>query len=286
MAAKKGGSRVERVADDIVEKVFPPTKVQGASENDKKKLSQQSYYDVYEVDLNRGDGAPPLIISGNDVMIAMQISLLKAISQMLPEAGGSSNDRAGDIKMLTGHPKVTLHFWSKLEDGKNQNEERNDRKKAEVSFRLMDKKDTDLSISECKALATKIKTAFMPGNKPYAWSKGKVYYAYNHWENGYAMKILASGTGEAEKLIRTILSIQSHQFIDTNMTISANKNAAKAYPSQRQQVRIFGEQKKGPERRPKVTVYFRYATLELSNYNENMVLCSVDGRHPVDGRIR
>lgn len=67
----------------ILEKNDPVTRIAGQSD---AKLSEQSYFEVYELTLGKGDEEEEetkLLISGNEVFIALQASLLPAIQQLI-----------------------------------------------------------------------------------------------------------------------------------------------------------------------------------------------------------
>ncbi|MEG4801593.1 hypothetical protein QUB63_17035 [Microcoleus sp. ARI1-B5] len=71
----------EAKVNRILQKSDPITRIAGQSD---AKVSDQSYFEVYELVLDKdGDEETKLLISGNEVFIALQASLLPAIQQLI-----------------------------------------------------------------------------------------------------------------------------------------------------------------------------------------------------------
>lgn len=81
MASNRG----EREADRIINSLNLPTKIQGNPTN--APLTEQAFFDVYELELDKATKEPKLLISGNDSQIVLQTSLLNAINQLLENRG-------------------------------------------------------------------------------------------------------------------------------------------------------------------------------------------------------
>lgn len=64
----------------ILEKNDPVTRIAGQSD---AKLSEQSYFEVYELVLDKDGDEVKLLVSGNEVFVALQASLLPAIQQLI-----------------------------------------------------------------------------------------------------------------------------------------------------------------------------------------------------------
>lgn len=64
----------------ILEKNDPVTRIAGQSDT---KLSEQSYFEVYELTLDKDEDEVKLLISGNEVFVALQASLLPAIQKLI-----------------------------------------------------------------------------------------------------------------------------------------------------------------------------------------------------------
>lgn len=231
---------------------------------------------LYEMDL---DGVK-LLLSGAEPLIPLQVSLLKAIDDLikarLRRASGSS--RNSDVRMLSGHPKIYLHFEENLKGDKRPRE-------GTLSFRLMDETDSSISVSNVKKIALKLKQIFGK-REGYFWEKGKRYVNYNHWELGYKLQILSPSVVRGKKLIEDILSLQGHSFDPARMTFSQNQAEAKAFPASPGNKRILGEEVKLPERRPDCEVRFQYAEIELGSLQQKMVIFSVDSNRPIDPKFR
>lgn len=192
---------------------------------------------------------------------------------------GLRTDRNNDVKMLSKHPKIYLFFEEERpKSGKRP-------KQGQISFRLMDSSDENLSIPSLKKLATKIKTVF--GGKPYyIWEKGKRYANYNHWELGYKLQLLTPSATEGEKLIKDVLKLQGHEFNKARMTFSQNQAESLAFPKDKRKKKVLGEEVDLPEYRPDCKVRFRYAVVEVASLKSPLVIFSLDGNNPVDPRFR
>jgi hypothetical protein len=244
----------------------------------KGKEGSEARFALYEMEL---DGVK-LLLSGAESLIPLQISLLKAVDDLIKarlRLAGNSTSRNSDVKMLSGHPKIYLYF---KEDRPNDG---NRPKEGEISFRLMDETDASISVANVKKIAAKIKEIFGK-SEGYLWEKGKRYATYNHWELGYKLQVLSPSATQGKKLIEDILKIQGHSFSAARMTYSQNQAEAAAYPPNPGRKRILGEEVNLPERRPDCKVRFRYASIELGGLNQQLVIFSLDGNNPVDFRFR
>ncbi|MEG4326784.1 hypothetical protein [Microcoleus sp. herbarium5] len=232
---------------------------------------------LYEMEI---DGVK-LLLSGAESLIPLQVSLLKAIDDLikarLRQSSGSS--RNSDVRMLSGHPKIYLHFEEENLKGDRRPRE------GTLSFRLMDETDASISISNVKKIALKIKQIFGK-REGYFWEKGKRYVSYNHWELGYKLQILSPSVAKGKKFIEDILSIQGHLFDPARMTFSQNQGEAKAFPANPGKKRVLGEDVKLPERRPDCEVRFQYAEIGLGGLQQKMVIFSASSNHPVDPKFR
>jgi len=79
-------NKIERQADKVLAKFYPPTKIQGVS-RESDKLPDQSFFDVWELDFDKENSELPLVITGAESQIALQASLLRAIDQLLTARG-------------------------------------------------------------------------------------------------------------------------------------------------------------------------------------------------------
>jgi hypothetical protein len=192
---------------------------------------------------------------------------------------GQEGDRNNDVQMLSGHPKIYLYFEEPREkDEKNP-------QRGRLSFRLMSETETSISVANIKKIASKIQEVF--GKKEgYFWEKGKRYANYNHWELGYKLQILSPSVADGERMIKDILRIQSHVFVRSRMTYSQNQGEAEAFPKKPGKRRILGEEVDLPERRRSGKARFRYATVKLGSLSKEVIIVSVDSKHPTDLRFR
>jgi hypothetical protein len=115
-----GSNRGEREADRIINSLNLPTKIQGTPSD--TPLTEQSFFDVYELELNKATKEPPILISGNDAQIVLQTSLINALNQLLEFRGVSYFDFAewveqfenGFSSFTTGTSKELKKIWETM----------------------------------------------------------------------------------------------------------------------------------------------------------------------------
>lgn len=246
------------------------TVVKGRDENSGARFA------LYEMEL---DGVK-LLLSGAEPLIPLQVSLIKAVDDLLKaRLRPSASGRNSDVKMLSGHPKIYLHF----EEEKPKDHRRP--KEGVLSFRLMNQTDSSIIVSDVKKIALKIKQVF-GARKGYFWDKGKKYANYNHWELGYKLQVLSPSVAQGKKIIEDILSLQGHTLDLARMTFNQNQGEARAFPADPGKKRILGADVKLPERRPECRVRFRYAEIELGDLQQKMVIFSNSTSRPVEPKFR
>ena len=79
-------NRAEREVDEILGRLYQPTRITGVT-REGEPLLDQSYFDVYEFDLDKNSKELPLVIVGSESQIALQASLLRAVDQLLTSRG-------------------------------------------------------------------------------------------------------------------------------------------------------------------------------------------------------
>lgn len=78
-------NRFERLIVEEIGKREGATYIEGKSIP--TNLEEQSFFDVYQLDLGRLNDEPPIIIAGTDTQIALQSSMLRALDQLLGVRG-------------------------------------------------------------------------------------------------------------------------------------------------------------------------------------------------------
>lgn len=178
------------------------------------------------------------------------------------------------------HPTIKLYFvedttfipGSDQPKGQGQN-----RKRGQLSFRLMRETTETLTKGNLIVLGQKIKDSF--GNdKGYVWSKGKQMYCYADWARGYQMQMLCRGEGQARDLVSKILSLQNDSPIWKYLTKNSNVEQGIRYPETEEKRVILGEQTTIPIRRPNVDVRFTYAKARVNPLVRPIVIYDRTGK--------
>lgn len=182
-----------------------------------------------------------------------------------------------EISTLSNRPYITLYFSQPTEEvavGKRAT-------RMEVTINIMDKTDLTINKSDLQQFATRITEQFLPGGNPYKHKKGKKYYTYHDWANGYQIKLLANTESDARQTLLKILAIKQDQLNDLFWKESRAVNETVAYPNIQKTANIMGKEYKLPLRRPLVNVAFRWARLSLPSIGKHFILVSNEKRLPV-----
>lgn len=187
-----------------------------------------------------------------------------------------------EISTLSNRPHIRLFFRQPADQvarGKQG-------AKMEVTINIMNKTDISISKSDLVLWATRITEQFNPGGNAYIYQKGKKYYPYHDWGNGYHLQLLSTTETEARQLLLKILAIKQDVLNEKYWKESRAVNEAVAYPNTEETVNIMGETYKKPLRRPVVKVEFRWAKLFLPSIGKQFVLVSNEKRMPVSAEAR
>lgn len=182
-----------------------------------------------------------------------------------------------EITTLSNRPYLKLYFSQPIDEvaaGKRA-------PRMEITINIMDKTDLSIDKSDLVALATRITEQFNPGGKPYKHKKGKNYYTYHDWANGYQLQLLANTESEARALLLKVLALKQHQLNEKYWKESRAVNPTIAYPNTEETVTLMGKTYKKPLRRPTVNVEFRWARLSLPSIGKHFILVSNEKRLPV-----
>lgn len=162
-------------------------------------------------------------------------------------------------------PQVQLYFsqdWSAVPDDLKPVE-------AEVKFRLFGETGNTMTRAKAEALALKIKNEFALSNG-YQFDKGKNIVYYRDKQYGYDLRIFAISKAEGEAVIKKVLSIQNHPFVDRNLVFSSPERNSLNIPVQTE--KIYGRNRKERRWRPTCKVRFRWASLKIYGVDEDIVL--------------
>lgn len=199
------------------------------------------------------------------------------IDIMAASTGAAQNNKSPtEISTLSNRPYITLYFSQRpyeVARGRKPTE-------MELTINIMGKKDTEISKNDLKTFATRISDIFNK-ESPYLHTKGKIYFTYHDWENGYHLQILAKNEPDARQLLLKILSIKQDEINEKFWKQSKAVNSNVAYPDTEETVTIMGKIYKKPLRRPVVNVVFQWATLDLPSIGKTICLVSNSKRRPV-----
>lgn len=222
-----------------------------------------------------------ILLTGNEGQI------INHIIQYHYEGGSGTEGEYEDkipteISTLSNRPYIKLYFSQPADEvatGKRS-------ARMEITINIMDKTDTDIDKNYLVTLATRITEQFNLGKNPYKYKKGKNYYTYHDWANGYQIKLLANVETEARQMLLKILSIKQHTLNEKYWKESRAVNVNVAYPNTEETVTILGKTYKKPLRRPTVNVTFRWARLSLPSIGKHFVLVSNENRMPVSPEVK
>ena len=182
-----------------------------------------------------------------------------------------------EISTLSNRPHIRLFFRQPIDQvarGKQG-------AKMEITINVMDKTDISITKSDLITWATRITEQLNPGGIGYIHQKGKKYYPYHDWANGYHLQLLSTSESEARQLLLKTLAIKQDILNEKYWKESRAVNEAVAYPNTEETVNIMGETYKKPLRRPVVKVQFRWAKLFLPSIGKQFILVSNEKRMPV-----
>lgn len=144
---------------------------------------------------------------------------------------------------------------------------------SEITFRLMDQSSDTISRLDAERLATRIKAEFT--TPLLTWEKGIYKSTYEDINNGYDLRIYTQTQLESERLIKKVLSIQGHIFSNEFYQFITHE---KSFPANPGTHRVYGQLRKKPVRRPRVTVKFRHAQLVIYGRQKPVNLVAAGSR--------
>lgn len=193
-------------------------------------------------------------------------------NNLKPELIGETTKSSSVLR--SGHPKILLYF----EEDRADVETGYAPVKGRIGFRVMNKQ-ADITESELRAIATRIKTQFNTEEKQ-KWRKGKVMCSYTYWEQGYQLQLLCKTVADAKSLTNKIVGIQNHAPEWERFQTCTNEAPSAAYPTVPTQAQVMGETVRLDRRRPIATVRFQYAFALIPGLNGRKPLVDRAGVFP------
>jgi hypothetical protein len=203
-----------------------------------------------------------VVLSGTD------LQLINHIIQIEYEGGQGSlgKDKGGNWPLLTGQPRIKLHF-------RGENEA-----KAEISFRIMNKSDDPKSPlpkidkSDLRALANKIRSELATPNL-YVWQKGKDVISYkNRWQGFDGQWWLCRNRTVGKNLLAKLLAILDLPLDPAAIRFSEADDPQIAFPSNPPDIVVLGEVTPQDSKRPLVDVTFHRAEIKLAKMRSPIAL--------------
>jgi hypothetical protein len=167
----------------------------------------------------------------------------------------------------TYYPQVQLHFREDRYEATD-----NDRVpiRSTISFRWRENDYTEANIT---ALKNKIKADFV--TPPFSFSKGRECWTY--WDDlkGYRFTVYVQNEVQAKKIISQTIGIQDTEVPDWDNKLREHKNNVNY--SNPGTVRVMGETRRKPRKRPVGTVKFAYAELFIPGVTKPIILIDRTG---------
>lgn len=278
MAPSKKGKWRDRAIEKL-NRAESPTVFQGQEDIQKGvSASDQPQFDVFEVKL-KGKDDEPIIVSGNTLNIELQVSLLKAVDQLLEIRGfGGGSAKVGFPKISNkGKPQVVLNFYENDEDV----EEGYEPLEGHLSFRInasenWESEANNLSVSDIEKIAKAIKTEFLLPT-PYRWHKGKDTVSYNNKPQGLQTWGYFYGKSEGQQIFEKLCRVCEIPYEPWKLRYTEIEQADKAYPTIPPIRKVFGKEVKGIRKRGVGYAVFENAYLYLSSFKRPILLVNKKG---------
>jgi hypothetical protein len=167
----------------------------------------------------------------------------------------------------TYYPQVKLHFREdKYEASTNSRRPA----RSEVSFRW---REDDYSTANINSLATKVVADF--ANPPFFFKRGKKLFSYVDKTKGYFFNVTTDDEANAKKIIEQVIRIQDEVEPDWEHKLKYHEDKINyLLPGT---VRVLGDTKAKPKKRPTATVKFAYAELFIPGLTKPIILVDRTG---------
>lgn len=132
--------------------------------------------------------------------------------------------------------------------------------------------------TQCLQLARDIKREFAATNIPYHFKKGNKLFTYQDLEHGHNFHIYSDTEADAVETIKKMLAIQDQTYQVDYLTPHLPKKNSVNHPSGT--VLKFGKRRKKRRWRPEGIVKFRWATLQVTELERDLILVDTTGSFP------
>lgn len=277
MAQSKKGKWRDRTIEKL-NRAESPTVFPGQEDIQKGvSASDQPQFDVFEVRL-KGKDDEPIIISGNTLAIESQVSLLKAVDQLLEIRGFGSGSRKAGFPLISnkGKPQVVLNFYEKDEDV----DEGYEPLEGHLSFRIDKSEDwtnenNNLSAADIEKIGKRIKEEFcLP--TPYKWHKGKDTVSYNNKKQGVSTWGYFYNKSDGQQIFEKLCRVAEITYEPWKLRHTEVEQAALAFPTIPPTRNVFGKQVKGIRKRGVGYVHFDSAYLYLSSFKKPILIVNTN----------
>ena len=170
----------------------------------------------------------------------------------------------------TYYPQVKLHFTESRYESSSNNRRPI---RSEVSFRW---RTEDFSKTNITQLANKIYNDF--GKPILVFGKGREAWTYWDDRKGYRFTVYVQSEADAKKIIGAAIGIQDEDLPDWDKHLREHKDGIN-YAAQ-ETVKIMGETKKKPKKRPVGNVKFSYAELFIPGSTTPIILVDATSYKP------
>lgn len=171
-----------------------------------------------------------------------------------------------------GHPKIKLIFLENYLEWRKRYaiNQIATRGRAQISFRLMNRNNANITQAEILALANKIRDKFV--NPLFKFTKGKEYYRYLEPKAGDPLQCWAQNETQARKLYEQTLDLIGESLATEKARKLTSLNPLKAYPESPRTEIILGKPVKFDRLRPIVEVEFISAYLIMEGLKKPIYL--------------
>ena len=215
-----------------------------------------------------------IILSGEEADLQPAITTVIAVKQLLDAYGivplyGIPVTTFQESRVFK--PQVQLFFFQEKSDVKNDFRPI----KSEITFRIMNRESENISQSEVKFLAERIRDKF--GKPPFKIRRGKIMVTYVDKAMGYDFQLRVSDESEGIRVIEQLLDIRGHSVDRSKINTRRNAAPAQAYPEIPDKKTILGTRQRMPRKFAVGTVTFKYALLHIWGLAEPICLVDLSG---------
>ncbi len=178
---------------------------------------------------------------------------------------GTTTLRTGVLRRTK--PQIVLYFLEDISDVVSEYSPVDGR----ISFRLMDHDSDTITPLQVNTYRQRVESRFS-NNGGFVWKKGKLMCSYSDWSKGYQLQLLCRNVAEGRRVVEQVLDIQNDTPDWSFFNSEENEQPTIAYPTIPERVRIYGENRRLPRRRPIADVRFQFARLFISGVPNPIIL--------------